>query len=107
TGALIQFSRHASTEIFIAFDVLFLLGLLAVALIRDPVSRRPGALRSLTPRAAVPAAARREFAAAVPVLIGAWALAGFYLGLSAEVLKDIFKIDNGLTDGAAVTIATG
>jgi MFS family permease len=43
----------------------------------------------------------------VPVLIGAWALAGFYLGLSAEVLQDIFKIDSGLTDGAAVTIATG
>jgi hypothetical protein len=71
------------------------------------VSRRPGALRSLRPRAAVPAAARREFAAAAPVLIGAWALAGFYLGLSAEVLQDIFKIDSGLTDGAAVTIATG
>ena len=107
TGALIQFSRNASTEIFLAFDILFLLGLLAVTLIHDPASRRPGALRSLTPRASVPAAARREFAAAVPVLIGAWALAGFYLGLSAEVLQNIFKVDSGLTDGAAVTIATG
>jgi len=43
----------------------------------------------------------------VPVLIGAWALAGFYLGLSAEVLQDIFKVDSGLTDGAAVAVATG
>ena len=107
TGALIQFSRHASTEIFIAFDIVFFLGLLAITLTRDPVSRRPGALRSLTPRAAVPAAARRGFVAAVPVLVGAWALAGFYLGLSAEVLQDIFRIGSGLMDGTAVTIATG
>jgi hypothetical protein len=48
-GALVQLSRHASTEMFIALDILFLLGLLAVTLIRDPVSRRPGALRSLAP----------------------------------------------------------
>jgi MFS family permease len=107
TGALIQFSRHASTEIFVSLDIVFLLGLLVIALTRDSVSRRPGALRSLTPRAAVPAAARREFAAAVPVLIGTWALAGFYLGLSAEVLQEIFKIDSGLMDGTAVAIATG
>jgi MFS family permease len=107
TGALIQFSGHASTEIFIALDIVFLLGLLAIALTRDSVTRRPGALRSLRPRAAVPAAARREFAAAVPVLIGTWALAGFYLGLSAEALQEIFKIDGGLIDGTAVAIATG
>ncbi|MGW4488338.1 MFS transporter [Amycolatopsis sp. NPDC004368] len=104
TGALIQGTAHASTIVFAVLDGLFVAALVVVTLTRESVTRRPGALRSLVPRVSVPPAARGEFGAGIPVIVGAWALTGFYLALAAAVLRDVFRIQGGLVDGAAVTV---
>ncbi|WP_432101314.1 MFS transporter [Streptomyces sp. WAC 04229] len=107
TGALISTTHHADTVVFATLGVLYVVSLVLLPLTHESVSRRPGALRSLIPHAAVPPAARREFAAGVPGLIALWALAGFYLALSPAVLRDVFHTENGLIDGTVIAIAFG
>jgi predicted MFS family arabinose efflux permease len=62
---------------WVLFGIFVLQG--AGALLMPETSDRvPGALASLRPRFGVPAAARRPFLVAVPVLVAVWALGGFY-----------------------------
>jgi MFS family permease len=107
TGALIQGSAHASTIVFAVLVALFVLAFLIMIVVQESVTRMPGAVRSLVPHFSVPAAARKEFASGVPVIIAMWALTGFYLALAAAVLRDIFGTQGGLVDGAAVAVGFG
>jgi MFS family permease len=105
TGAAIQFSTAANTIVFTTLSVVMVLGTAVVLFSAETVSREPGAIRSLVPRVAVPAAARREFAAAVPVHVGAWMLAGLFMGLAPTIIRNIFAIDSGLINGLSGFVA--
>jgi hypothetical protein len=50
---------------------------------------RPGALRSLRPHFRLPAAVRAPLLTAVPVLVAAWSLAGFYGSLGPALVRRI------------------
>jgi MFS family permease len=78
--------------------VMVLAGLVAL-LSAETVTRRPGALASLAPRVRMPRPARVEFAAAVPLLISAWMLAGLALGLIPSLMRARFLLDGGLIVG--------
>jgi MFS family permease len=105
TGAAIQFSTAANTIVFTALSVIMVLGTAVVVFSAETVSRAPGAIRSLAPQVAVPAAARREFAAAVPVHVAAWMLAGLFMGLAPTIIRNIFTIDSGLINGLSGFVA--
>ena len=104
TGAAVQFTAVPTVIIFSFLAVVFTLGIIVVALSAETVSRRAGALRSLIPRLTVPRAARAEFGAIVPVLIGTWMLAGLFLGLAPSIIRGVFHIDSGLVNGAIVAL---
>jgi MFS family permease len=105
TGAAIQFSTAANTIVFTVLSVVMVLGTAVVLFSAETVSREAGAIRSLVPRVAVPAAARREFSAAVPVHVAAWMLAGLFMGLAPTIIRNIFRIDSGLINGLSGFIA--
>lgn len=105
TGAAIQFSTAANTIVFTALSIIMVLGTAVVAFSGETVSRAPGAFRSLAPQVAVPAAARREFAAAGPVHVAAWMLAGLFMGLAPTIVRNIFRIDSGLINGLSGFVA--
>ncbi|WP_394768679.1 MFS transporter [Lacisediminihabitans sp.] len=107
TGVAIQFSHSASSIVFITLSAIMVTALLVVALSQETVVPRAGALRSLIPRVSIPAAARREFAAAVPVHIAAWALAGLFLGLVPTILQTLFHLHSGLLNGVTVFVEPG
>jgi MFS family permease len=65
---------------------------------------RPGATASLRPRVRVPARARRQFAAAVPALVGSWMMAALFMGLGPSILGAVFGIHNVGVDGATSSI---
>jgi MFS family permease len=84
-----------------------ILGALVALFAKETVSRQPGALRSLRPRVLIPVAARREFAATIPVLLGSWMLAALFIGLAPTIIRSIFHIDSGVVEGATVFIEPG
>jgi MFS family permease len=118
TGFALQFASQPSVVIFSFLVIVFILGVLVVAFSRetveftreavDPpggtVARRRGTLWSLVPRLSVPAAARREFSASIPVLVATWMVAGLFLGLAPSIARGFFHIDSGLISGILVAL---
>ncbi|MEU7940568.1 MFS transporter [Microbispora bryophytorum] len=104
-GLAIQLTPTANTITFTVLIVLTLLGIVAVALSPETMTRTPGALRSMVPRVAIPRAARREFAAAAPVVAAVWMLAGLSGGLAPNMVRSVFHLDSGLLNGLTGFIA--
>jgi MFS family permease len=71
----------------------------AVLAIPETAPRRSGALASLRPRAAVPRQARGMFAVALPVMIAAPALNGFYLSLGPSLAAQVLRSPDLLWGG--------
>jgi predicted MFS family arabinose efflux permease len=106
-GLAVQFSTEASVIVFSGLAVIMVLGGLVVVFARETVARQAGAVRSLRPRIVIPAAARGEFAATIPVLLGAWMLAALFIGLAPTIIQSVFHIHSGLLDGVTVFIEPG
>jgi predicted MFS family arabinose efflux permease len=82
---------------------------LVVAVLALPES---GAARSRTrpsfrPRLRVPREARGVFAVALPCLIGAWALSGFYLSLGPSLAAQLLRSQNLLWGGVVIALLFG
>jgi MFS family permease len=106
-GAAVQFTGAPARIVFAVLAVLTLLGIGVAILSSETVPRRPGARRALRPELSIPRPAAREFAAAVPVQVGAWMFVGLFMGLMPTILRDLFHIHNGLTTGATVCVEPG
>jgi MFS family permease len=104
TGAAVQFTSHANTIVFAALSAAMAAGIAVAMLSHETAPLRPGAARSLIPNVRVPAAARREFIAGVPVHVSAWMLGGLFLGLGPTIIQGVFHIHSGLVEGAAAAI---
>jgi MFS family permease len=104
-GFAIQFAPGANTIIFAVLTIVTILGIVVVAFSPESVTRTPGALRSLIPRASVPRAVRKEFAAAAPVIAAIWMLAGLSLGLAPTIVRHVFHLNSGLVNGLTGFIA--
>ena len=90
---------------------LVLLGVLGVQavgvlLLRETVTRSPGALRSLVPDVSLPPATRGPMLAAAPVVFAVWALAGLMAALGPELVHALTGSDSVLAGGADVTLMT-
>ncbi|MEU7467553.1 MFS transporter [Streptomyces sp. NPDC044984] len=66
--------------------------------VREPGTRRPGALRSLHPRIRTPHASRPALVLTAPVFVAVWALGGFYLSLGPDLIQHVTgsSVSNGL-----------
>ncbi|HJY67052.1 MAG TPA: MFS transporter, partial [Streptosporangiaceae bacterium] len=79
----------------------------AVLAIPETAARRPGVLASLRPRVAVPRQARGMFAAALPGMIAAPALNGFYLSLGPLLAAQVLGSPDLLWGGLVIFLVTG
>lgn len=104
-GVAIELTDLANSIIFAALCIITICGIACVALAPETVTRTPGALRSLLPRVTVPSAARREFAAATPVIAATWMLSGLTGGLAPSMVRTVFLLDSGLLIGLSGFIA--
>ncbi|WP_155372562.1 MFS transporter [Catellatospora vulcania] len=107
TGAAVQFTHSANVIVFSTLTVIMALGAVVLYLSAETSAPRPGALGSLVPRVSVPRPARREFAAAVPVHLSAWMMAGLFMGLGPTIVRGVFHLDSGLLNGATAFLAPG
>lgn len=77
--------------------VIVLVAVLAsVILTPEPVTRHPGALRSLVPRILIPTGRGRELLAAGATLVATWSFTGFYQAFSPAVAADYLGTNHAL-----------
>lgn len=107
TGVAVQFTHSANLIVFSTLTVIMAIGAVVLYLSAETSAPRPGALGSLVPRVTVPHPARREFAAAVPVHLSAWMMAGLFMGLGPTIVRGVFHLDSGLLNGATAFLAPG
>src|SRR5580704_17830712 len=107
TSALVQYAPAPTHLVW-----WLLLGACAAAAVAVPAipetrPRRPGVLASLRPRVAVPRQARMTFAAALPGMIAAPALNGFYLSLGPALAAQVLGSPDLLWGGLVIFLVTG
>jgi predicted MFS family arabinose efflux permease len=82
----VRFLPDPTHLIYLALIGVLALQAIAVAAMRETVTRAPGALASLQPEITLPRALRAPVMTAMPVLFAVWALAGLYGALGPALL---------------------
>jgi MFS family permease len=90
---------------------LILLGVIVVqaagvALMRETVTRSPGALASLLPEIRLPRTVRTHILTAAPVLFAVWALAALYGALGPALVEALTGSTNVVLGGLSLTVLT-
>jgi predicted MFS family arabinose efflux permease len=106
-GLMVHYLPAPAHLVYLVLCAIFLLQAVGVMLMPESVVLRPGALASLKPQFRVPAAVRESMLLAVPALVAAWALVGFYASLGPALLHRIFGFDSSLSGGLALFVLAG
>jgi MFS family permease len=106
-GLLVQYLPAPTHLVYIVLFAIFLVQFAGVLAMRETVNRKPGALASLRPEFALPPRARRPLMLSIPVLIAAWALAGFYGSLSPALVRSIADSHSLLLGGLPLFALAG
>ena len=107
TSALVQYAPAPTHLVWWLLLGASAAAAVAVLAIPETAPRRPGVLASLRPRAAVPRQARGMFAMALPVMIAAAALNGFYLSLGPSLAAQVLRSPDLLWGGLVIFLVTG
>jgi MFS family permease len=106
-GLMVHYLPAPKQLVYLLLAGIFVLQGIGVAFMAESVSRRPGALASLRPQLRLPGAVRGPLLLAVPALIAAWALAGFYASLGPALIRNMFGLDSSLLGGLALAVLAG
>jgi MFS family permease len=106
-SALAQYAFAPTHLVWWLILAAFLIGIVTVVLMPEPGTVGPGAAGSMRPKVSVPCAARGAFVAALPALVGTWALAGVYLSLGPSLAAQLLHSENLLWGGILIFLLTG
>jgi MFS family permease len=107
SGLLVQYGPDPLHLVFWVLIAVFALGLVAMPVIPDPVSRTPGWLHSMRPEIGMPPAARSLFVASAPSLIAVWAVGGLYLSLGPSLAISLLGSDSRIAGGLVIAALLG
>lgn len=107
SGALVEWGPAPEQLVYVVFGALLLVLVIALAVVPERVTRRPGALRSLRPTVSVPRASRVLFRSVGGALVASWALGGLFLSLVPSALGAVFGIHDHFAAGALIAVVTG
>jgi MFS family permease len=107
SGLLVQYLPLPTVLVYVVIAVV-LVGLAAALwFIPETSSARPGALASLRPHFRLPTEARRPLLIAVPALVAAWALAGFYFSIGQALVKALLGTQSVAPGGVMLFMLAG
>jgi predicted MFS family arabinose efflux permease len=106
-SALAQYAPAPTHLVWWLLVAAFIIGIVALLAMPEPGTVRPGVVSSLRPHITVPHGARGAFAAALPALVGVWALAGFYLSLGPSLALQLLHSKNLVWGGVLIFLLTG
>ncbi|ROQ70544.1 putative MFS family arabinose efflux permease [Streptomyces sp. 840.1] len=107
SGVLVEFGPAPTRLVYVLLLGAMALAAVVTALLPETSLRRPGAVASLRPRAALPAHLRADIVPVVPAMIAAWALAGLFLSLGPSVAAQLLGLHSRLVGGVVVTLLAG
>ncbi|MFE2428169.1 MFS transporter [Streptomyces sp. NPDC059373] len=107
SGLVVQYLPAPTHLIYLALLVVFAAQAIAIALIDETVSRRPGALATLIPEIRLPRSVRSAVTAAAPVIFAVWALAGFYGSLGPAVVRTLVGSTSAVYGGLGLFVLAG
>lgn len=106
-SALAQYGPAPTHLIWWLLLAAFVLGMVALAVMPEPGTRRSGWQRSLRPAVRVPRNVRATFATVLPSVIAVWALSALYLSLGPTLAADLLRSANLLWGGLAALLLAG
>jgi len=106
-SALAQYAFAPTHLVWWLILAAFVIGIVAVLLMPEPGAVAPGMASSLRLKVNVPRAARGAFVAALPALVGTWALAGVYLSLGPSLAAQLLHSKNLVWGGILIFLLTG
>jgi hypothetical protein len=92
--------------IYLALAGIIVLQAAGVAVMRETVTRKPGAIASLRPEIRLPRALRRPVLTAVPVLFAVWALAALYAALGPALVHALTGSGDVVLGGLSLFVLT-
>jgi MFS family permease len=107
TSALVQYGPAPTHLIWWLLLGASAAAAVAVLAIPETAPGRPGVLATLRPRVAVPRQARTTFAVALPCMIAAPALLGFYLALGPSLAAQVLRSPDLLWGGLVILLVAG
>lgn len=106
-GLLVEYAPDPRHLVFWLLLVVYVVGILAVAVMPDPAPRSPGWVRSMRPVVGVPTSARPLFTSLAPSLVAQWAIAGFYLSLGPSLALALLATVNRAVGGLVIGALLG
>jgi MFS family permease len=100
-GLIIQFTASPNTVVFVGLGVATCFGVITIIYFPEGIARTPHLRHPFLSPIAVPAAARREFTAAAPVVVAIWMLSALSGGLAPALVRSFFHVDSGLMNGVS------
>ncbi|MFS4092061.1 MFS transporter [Streptomyces sp. AF1A] len=107
SGLVVQYLPAPTHLIYFLLLGVFVLQALAVLVLRETVSRKPGAVASMAPEIKLPAAARSSVAIAAPVMFAVWALTGLYGALGPALSRTLEHSDAVVWGGLPLFVLAG
>ncbi|WP_018560854.1 MULTISPECIES: MFS transporter [unclassified Streptomyces] len=104
---LVQYLPAPTHLVYLALVGVFALQALGVALMRETLTRTPGALATLVPDVRLPRTVRRAVLNTAPVMIAVWALAGFYGSLGPALVRSLTHSASAVYGGLALFVLAG
>ena len=101
-GLMVHYLPAPTHLVYALFGAVFVLQSIGVVLMPETITPQAGALASLKPQFSVPPAVRTPLLLAVPMLVAAWAVAGFYGALAPALVHGVFGFDASLFGGLAL-----
>ncbi|WP_457808756.1 MFS transporter [Kushneria sp. EE4] len=90
--------------VYVVMIAIFVWQVLGIGRMTESVTRRPGALASMTPRARIPATVLPTFVRTMPANVAAWALGGFSLSLGPALAEQVAGFHSALMGGLLACI---
>jgi len=106
-GLMVRYLPAPTQLVYLVLGGIFILQGIGVIFMAESISPRSGALASLKPQFRLPIATHEPLMLAVPVLVAAWALAGFYASLGPALIRSIFGLNSSLLGGLALFVLAG
>ncbi|HEY6033853.1 MAG TPA: MFS transporter [Kofleriaceae bacterium] len=103
-GVLVQFLPAPTVLVYAVLAGIYVVQFVGVLRMPETVTPRPGALASLRPHLRVPARLHAAMWIAMPALVAAWALAGFYGSLGPLLVRRLLASQSVMLGGLALFV---
>ena len=106
-GLLVQYGPDPLHLVYWLLAAAYLVAIVVLMAVPDPVNRRPGWRASMRPTIGIPPSARAMFVAATPAIVGMWALGGLYLALGPSLVAQMLATDSRVAGGLVIFALAG